>query len=163
MQEEMLVPLELARSQRVYPDRRRNCVRAMLRRTNLDLRPSIESANALPSFGIVFVIHVHSIKRPLAWAIRVDGPDPTLGTTSRACNGSGFRTQSIRHSTRAGNRKERQWPLAAGRPTFFILGNQRTGRLRTGLPYSRKNFLARGRTTACDCSPSISQSPTPQY
>jgi ribulose-5-phosphate 4-epimerase/fuculose-1-phosphate aldolase len=70
MQEEMLVPLELAevkKSIRTGAEIASRCAQKD------ELRPSIETAmHAL--LGHRVVIHVHSINA-IAWAIRVDGPD----------------------------------------------------------------------------------------
>ncbi len=70
MQEEMLVPLELAE---VKESIRTGAEIASRYAQKDELRPSIESAmHALLRHRVV--IHVHSINA-IAWAIRVDGPD----------------------------------------------------------------------------------------
>jgi len=70
MQEEMLVPLELAEVQESI---RTGAEIASRHAQKDELRPSIETAmHALLRHRVV--IHVHSINA-IAWAIRVDGPD----------------------------------------------------------------------------------------
>ena len=98
-QEEMFVPLELAE---VKESVQNDTEIAPRYAPKDELRPSIETAmHAILRHRVV--IHVHSINA-IAWAIRLDGPDPTKRTTGRPALAMDS-VRSVRHTASSRNRK----------------------------------------------------------
>jgi len=145
MQEEMLVPLELAE---VKESIRTGAEIASRYAQKDELRPSIETAmHALLRHRVV--IHVHSINA-IAWAIRVDGPDQLRERLA------GLQWQWIPYAASGIPLAQAIEKAMATAPEtdVFILGNH--GLVVCGQDcHTVEKLLRDGRTTACDCSPSI--------